>query len=792
MSMIIQTAVPTPDAGEVHLTGTQIGTSDSGPTGTANILQMAQLFDAPDWVPIFLTVGANATTAPDSTTTAYSVTETAPQGSQVHRLHQSVAKAASSVQYTGSIYAKQSARTRIIVQLTDSAYCWTPGFGNSIGGVNGAYAVFDIAGGQIGVAAATFGLGFSSASAAITSAANGFYRCALTVTSSTVTTITMEVQPDSGSGTGALSNTYSGTSLAFYVWGAQLEAASAASTYQAVTANGNGLTNLMDGDLTTWWEGPATQAWAGIDVGSLVNANFTRYRFATRPGLVVLEPSTQYDFESLVNGALIQTSNDPAFGSGVTTQDTIPGQPPFYPRYWLNERTFSLPINARAIRFQSITGAFGSLAELQFFAKYDRRLQCKPVKPIVTPNGGFFPSGATPCAITSLTTNAKIYYTTDGSTPSPSNGTLYTGPFTYTGFGSNTNLKAIAYDNTLSTPTSDVQSVFYHNYGFKPRDDRYDDRNILIEAHSGGDVKITNNRYYWFGTSMNKVSTSPDVVNGYFSGNQGRLPRIDTGIMLYSSADLYNWYFEGNILSEPVNAGQPWLSLTRPHVIYCAANNTWVLWCHAANFIDGTDRAAVATAPTPTGPWTWSNTNLNPDTLGFKDNSLFLDPNDGNGYVIFTVGTQNGIRISRLNSTFTNTDGSNATTLACTNREAPQLFFRSGTYFLITSQGNFYDSTSTFNMLYITTTASNPLSGWSAAPDAGTALFASDPVGGNYNAQPGFTLVPYGKTQPFIGMDYWIPGNLYASRQVWLPLTFADSTHVQASTPATWDLTNLS
>src|SRR5581483_824459 len=75
---------------------------------------------------------------------------------------------------------------------------------------------------------------------------------------------------------------------------------------------------------------------------------------------------------------------------------------------------------------------------------------------VFNPNGGTFLLGQmVSVTMTSATSGASIRYTTDGSTPSETNGTLYSGPVSVS---SNTTLNAIAYksgmtDSTVSSAT---------------------------------------------------------------------------------------------------------------------------------------------------------------------------------------------------------------------------------------------------------------------------------------------------------------------------------------------------
>ena len=70
--------------------------------------------------------------------------------------------------------------------------------------------------------------------------------------------------------------------------------------------------------------------------------------------------------------------------------------------------------------------------------------------PYFNPNSGTFPSNEQ-VAIGDSTAGASIYYTTDGSTPSESNGSLYTAPISISGDGTSKTIQAVAVKAGLST-----------------------------------------------------------------------------------------------------------------------------------------------------------------------------------------------------------------------------------------------------------------------------------------------------------------------------------------------------
>ncbi len=71
--------------------------------------------------------------------------------------------------------------------------------------------------------------------------------------------------------------------------------------------------------------------------------------------------------------------------------------------------------------------------------------------PVVSPNGGNFPTGPISITITSATSGASIRYTLNGATPTTTSGTLYTGAIS---LGANATLQALAYKNGLADSTA--------------------------------------------------------------------------------------------------------------------------------------------------------------------------------------------------------------------------------------------------------------------------------------------------------------------------------------------------
>jgi hypothetical protein len=177
-----------------------------------NLLLRSQEFDNASWVKTRATVSADATTAPNGTLTADALIEDT-SSSTSHFMTQQVSKAASSTTYALSFYAKQNGRTRVQAQISNIAQS------------GGAVVVFDLAGGQIGVAPTTYGTGFTVTSGLIESAGNGWYRCTVIGTTDTATNVTAFLLLDGGSGTSAQVQNYTGNGTSgLYFWQADLQA----------------------------------------------------------------------------------------------------------------------------------------------------------------------------------------------------------------------------------------------------------------------------------------------------------------------------------------------------------------------------------------------------------------------------------------------------------------------------------------------------------------------------------------------------------------------------------------
>jgi hypothetical protein len=192
----------------------------TGPNGLiqwapSNIVTSSQDFEAASWAKNSSTITANSAVAPDGTQTADTWTPTSTATTAGVRLLGSFSVTSGSIQ-TASIYVK-SAGKRWFFMTTPSASsdndnCW-----------------FDLQNGVVGT------IGSSALSATMTAVGNGWFRITTTSIAASATNYIF-ISATTGNNTTAV--TADGTGV--YIWGAQLELGSTATTY-----NNTSVRNLL-------------------------------------------------------------------------------------------------------------------------------------------------------------------------------------------------------------------------------------------------------------------------------------------------------------------------------------------------------------------------------------------------------------------------------------------------------------------------------------------------------------------------------------------------------------------
>jgi hypothetical protein len=167
-----------------------------------NLILWSEDFTNPAWTASNLTPTANTTTAPDGTSTADTLAATGAGG----KISQAIAITAGRGVAYGP-YLKANATSWAILTLSDgtnSVDCW-----------------FNLASGAVGTRSGGGTAGGTSlqySNAWIEPGANGFWRCAVEVTTSVAVAVTLSIAPTSAD------NTVSTSGNSCYAWGAQAEA----------------------------------------------------------------------------------------------------------------------------------------------------------------------------------------------------------------------------------------------------------------------------------------------------------------------------------------------------------------------------------------------------------------------------------------------------------------------------------------------------------------------------------------------------------------------------------------
>ena len=168
-----------------------------------NLVTYSEQFDNVAWIKLNASVTANAATSPDGTVSAdLLIPDTS---SNQHGVYQSLG-ATAGVPYTQSVFAKAAGYNWLF--MTE---------GNNVS----AQASFNLATGVVGTVSGT-----GSPSATITALGNGWYRCTLTYTPIATS---QNIQARAANADGGPTFAGNGTS-GIYIWGAQLEAGSFATS----------------------------------------------------------------------------------------------------------------------------------------------------------------------------------------------------------------------------------------------------------------------------------------------------------------------------------------------------------------------------------------------------------------------------------------------------------------------------------------------------------------------------------------------------------------------------------
>lgn len=264
-----------------------------------------------------------------------------------------------------------------------------------------------------------------------------------------------------------------------------------------------------------------------------------------------------------------------------------------------------------------------------------------------------------------------------------------------------------------------------------------------IQAHGAGITQI-NDTYYMYGESRAK---DLDPNRRY--------------VGCYSSKDLINWKFRGNVLNmaNPDTLASNWV-LERPKVYYNEKTQKYVMYFHVdVNY--KLAQVAIAVSDKATGPFKYVR-RFHPLGYESRDIGQFIDE-DGTAYLIFEDRPSGGFRIARLSDDYMDVEKNMC--LIQDRIEGGAIVKYNGLYYCLGSGLTGWNPNP--NKYATATSLEGP---WSEFKDIA-------PVETNtYGGQSTFLLKIVGsqKTTVIFMGDIWKPESQWDSRYLWMPLEIGD------------------
>lgn len=329
-----------------------------------------------------------------------------------------------------------------------------------------------------------------------------------------------------------------------------------------------------------------------------------------------------------------------------------------------------------------------------------------------------------------------------------------------------------------------------------------------INAH-GGNILYHKGTYYWYGEARTATGK----------------PYSSLGVSLYTSRDMQNWTNRGLVLpvsDEPGSDIEGGCIMERPKVVYNARTGKFVMWFHLELKGQGygAARYGVAVSDAPTGPFTFVRSGrvnpgqypigfCKPDTTDLRhqllfpemqkwwtpewmtqvergmffmrdlaggqmarDQTVFVD-DDGKAYHIYASEENLTLQIAQLTDDYLSHNGTFVRVAEGRQNEAPTIFKRDGTYWMITSGCTGWAPNAA--RMYM---ARNIFGPWRECPNPCRGEGADKTFG----AQGTFIykLSTPGERKLFPAAEYvfmadiWNPKGLSDSRHLWVPIAFED------------------
>lgn len=330
---------------------------------------------------------------------------------------------------------------------------------------------------------------------------------------------------------------------------------------------------------------------------------------------------------------------------------------------------------------------------------------------------------------------------------------------------------------------------------FKPAQIWEDTDGVHINAHGGG-VLYHEGKYYWYGEHKVEHTSSALV-----------------GVRVYSSEDLYNWTNEGVALSVmPEGSGhkiEKGCVIERPKVIYNQKSGKFVMYFHLELKGQGYQAAeyGVAVSDSPVGPFEYQYAgrscagvwplNITPEQIEVakahmdlesgptwksdvkmggalardfekgqmaRDMTLYVD-DDGKAYHIFASEENQTLHIVELSDDYLTHTDRYVRILPGDSNEAPAIFKKDGTYWLISSGCTGWDP----NAARLAK-AQNIFGPWEALSNPCVGEDAEK----TFHSQSTYIIPVEGSDKWIFMADRWTPKNPINGRHLFLPIEFTE------------------
>lgn len=322
---------------------------------------------------------------------------------------------------------------------------------------------------------------------------------------------------------------------------------------------------------------------------------------------------------------------------------------------------------------------------------------------------------------------------------------------------------------------------------------------VLMDIHDGNVMQWrAGGLYYWYGMGYGNCTEidgwiPPYQCPGIYKPFGACGFRTDHAVNVYSSPDLVNWTFAGNVL--PLDQ-RPTGIYFRPKVVYNERTGEYVLWINLLyqSSVKQTPLAAypnatylVAAATSPTGPFAVVNPSAFLQASGAGDLAIMVD--GANAYVAYDAWS-NGhrVKVEQLDVRYYDALSQPATpTLSPASREAPILFKRRGWYYLLYGHTCCFCKGGAGARVMV---SRHPLANWTDTehdinPPSGTSRHIV-PSQNNYVFEA--RLVDNATAYVFTA-DLWssaADGLKSHDRQYWAPLRFDDAVSPPVIAPLEW------